>query len=284
MPFFIFPHAMPWDFFFFKGFFMPRTYRKLHRARAARNDEFYTRYEDVKKECDNYLSHFFNKTIYCNCDTSDSAFVRYFLELKHRGLVRDVWHSGGLGGLDFRSPDALRMLERADIVVTNPPFSLFIPFMDILFASGKQFLVLGNRSAVVYKNIFPKIVANELWFGVRRWTGGMEFITENGICGVPAIWFTNIKHGVAPPELPFSKYVEMQKYDNADAVNINKSAHFPPDYSGVVGVPITFLEWYNPTKFQLLGRDKDFTYDGDICRINGAPVYIRLFVRRLFKN
>lgn len=80
---------------------MVRNSQKLHRARAVKNDEFYTRYEDVKKECDNYLSHFFNKIIYCNCDTVDSAFVKYFRELKAAGLVRDVWFSGGLGGGRF---------------------------------------------------------------------------------------------------------------------------------------------------------------------------------------
>lgn len=254
---------------------------KLLRAKKAKNDEFYTRYEDVKSECDHYRSHFFNKIIYCNCDTADSAFVRYFSELKAQGLIRDIWFSGGLGGADFRSPESIERLKQADLIVTNPPFSLFREFIELLFTNNKQFLILGNRSAIVYKYIFPKIKANELWFGVRRWSGGIDFITENGLRGVPAIWFTNIKHGFVPPDLPFKKSVFMPQYDNANAVNIDKSAYFPPDYTGIVGVPITFLEWYNPEKFELLGRDKDFTTDGDICRINGKPVYIRLFVRRI---
>ncbi len=259
---------------------MPRTYQKLHRARAARNDEFYTRYEDVKAECDHYLAHFFNKIIYCNCDTESSAFVRYFMELKQRGLVRDVWYSGGLGGDDFRSQDSIAKLQAADIVVTNPPFSLFREYVDLLIEHEKQFLIIGNHNAIGYQKLFDKIKNNEIWFGIRRWTGGMNFITNDGIRGVSAVWYTNIKHGVIPPELPFTKSVDMPQYDNSDAVNIDKSSNFPPDYKGIVGVPITFLQWYNPDVFQILGRDKDFTYDKKVCRINGKSKYIRLFVQR----
>lgn len=99
---------------------------KLLRAKKAKNDEFYTQYEDVKSECDHYRSHFFNKIIYCNCDTADSAFVRYFRELKAQGLIRDIWFSGGLGGADFRSPESIEMLKQADLIVTNPPFLCFV--------------------------------------------------------------------------------------------------------------------------------------------------------------
>ena len=95
----------------------------------------------------------------------------------------------------------------------------------------------------------------------------MNFITDNGMRGVSAIWYTNIAHGIIPPELPFTKRVEMPAYDNADAVNVNKSSHLPPDYTGIVGVPISFLQWYNPEKFEILGLAKDFTYDGKPCYI-----------------
>lgn len=267
-------------FFILQRHLMANRFRKIHRARQVKNDEFYTQLCDIEKECVHYLEHFKDKIIYCNCDTEESNFVKYFKRLKNNGLIKDIWWSGGLGGDDFRSPESLDKLKQADVVITNPPFSLFIDFMNILFANNKKFLVLGNRSAVIYKSIFPRIKNNEMWFGVRRWSGGIDFITNDGIRGVPAIWFTNIEHGITPAELPFTKSVQMPKYDNADAVNVNRSAHFPPDYTGVVGVPITFLEWYNPDKFLILGRDKDFTYDGNICHINGEPLYIRLFVQR----
>ncbi len=263
---------------------MPLSSKKLHRARAAKNDEFYTQYADVKKECDNYLSHFFNKIIYCNCDTADSAFVKYFTELKAAGKIRDVWFSGGLGGDDFRSAESVRKLKAADIVVTNPPFSLFREFMDLLIENDKKFLVIGNHNSVMYKKVFAGIKENKIWFGVRRWAGGMYFITSHGMRGVSAVWFTNLHHGIEPPEQPYTGPVEMERYDNADAVNVNKSAHLPPNYTGVVGVPITFLQWYNPKKIEILGLDKDFTYDGKPCRINGKVLYIRLFIRRIFTN
>jgi len=260
---------------------MPLSSQKLHCARAAKNDEFYTQYEDVKSECDHYRSHFFNKVIYCNCDTVDSAFVTYFTELKAAGLVRDVWYSGGLDGDDFRSAHSIAKLQQADIIVTNPPFSLFREFIDLLIQHDKKFLIIGNMNAVSYDNVLLKIKANELWFGVRKWTGGMQFTTPHGMRGVSAIWFTNMKHDVPPPDLPFRATLQMPRYDNANAVNIDKSANFPPDYTGIVGVPLSFLQWYNPEKFEILGRDKEFTYDGKACRIKGKRLYTRLFVRRI---
>ncbi len=260
---------------------MPLFSQKLHRARVAKNDEFYTQYDDVKSECDHYRSHFFDKIIYCNCDTHDSAFVKYFTELKTAGLVRDVWFSGGLGGDDFRSEQSIEKLKNADIVVTNPPFSLFRDFVNLLMAYDKKFLIIGNMNSVSCENILSNIKDNKLWFGVRRWAGGMNFITPHGVQGVSAIWFTNMKHGVPPPDLPFIKPINMPVYDNANAVNVDKSANFPPDYKGIVGVPLSFLQWYNPEKFEILGRDKDFTNDGKACRINGKHLYTRLFVRRV---
>lgn len=265
---------------------MPRTYWKLHLARAAKNDEFYTRYEDVKKECDNYLSHFFNKTIYCNCDTSDSAFVRYFLELKHQGLVRDVWHSGGLGGLDFRDPAALRMLEQADIVVTNPPFSLFREFIDLVVQYDKKFLIIGNLNAVSYKNVCSLLKEHQIWPGVRPF-GVMQFITPAGtITGVPSGWYTNIKvsHKRILPLLLTKKYYGNEycypKYDNADAINVNRVTDIPCDYFGVMGVPISFINKYDPEQFILLGRERDFTPKQQRGLINGKCLYARLFIRR----
>ena len=150
---------------------MPTTSAKLHRARAAKNDEFYTQYDDVKKECDNYLSHFFNKIIYCNCDTADSAFVKYFTELKAAGKIRDVWFSGGLGGDDFRSPASLERLNAADIVVTNPPFSLFREFIDQLIQYNKKFLVIGNMNSVIYRPLLTQIKENKnlVWCTALDW-------------------------------------------------------------------------------------------------------------------
>ncbi len=285
---------------------MPRTYRKLHRARAARNDEFYTRYEDVKAECDHYLAHFFNKIIYCNCDTADSAFVRYFTELKQNGMIQDVWYSGGLGGLDFRSPTAMRMLEKADIVVTNPPFSLFREFIDLLVRYNKKFLIIGNFNAVRYKNVFPLIMKNKLWIGTRPFGGaismvfdvpdekqliesGKHYIMVGGkvMAQIPATWFTNLHHDKQKTLVLSKTYHGNEsmypRYDNADAINVDRKTNIPTDYYDIMGVPITFIDRYNKNQFEILGLDKDFTNDGHGAILKGRHLYGRIFIRRLLR-
>jgi len=262
---------------------MPPTSQKLHRARAAKNDEFYTQYEDVKAECDHYRPHFFNKVIYCNCDNRDSAFVKYFMELKAAGLIRDVWYSGGLGGADFRSAESVERLKVADIVITNPPFSLFREYMDLLLANNKRFLVIGNKNAIAYRNVFEQIKNGRLWFGVRKWAGGMRFITENSIKAVPAIWYTNLTHNMCPGKLALAHIYNPDKYpmyENAEAININRTAEIPGDYPGIMGVPITFFEKYSPEQFEILGLDKDYTHDGKSGRIGNKCVYTRAFIRK----
>ncbi len=258
--------------------------KKLLRAKLAKNDEFYTRYEDVKSECDNYMSHFFNKIIYCNCDTENSAFVKYFTELKQKKIIKDIWYSGGLGGIDFRSKTSIKLLKKADLIITNPPFSLFREFLDLLIKYDKKFLIIGNKNAIAYRKIFTRIKNNKIWFGVRKWTGGIPFITQdNNIKEIPAIWFTNLSHRFRPASLLLTKNFnsdEFIKYDNANAININKTADIPKDYLGVMGVPISFLEKYTPTQFEILGLDKDFTYDKGAGLIMGKRIYTRIFIRK----
>lgn len=277
---------------------------KLLRAKKAKNDEFYTRYEDVKAECDNYRSHFFNKIIYCNCDTADSAFVRYFSELKAQGLIRDIWFSGGLGGADFRSPESIERLKQADLIVTNPPFSLFREFMDLLIQYDKKFLVIGNFNAVKYKNIFPLIKDNKLWIGTRPFGGAISMIfnvpdekqlIESGkhyimldgkaMAQIPATWFTNLYHAKQKPLVLSKRYHSNEsmypKYDNADVINVDRKTNIPIDYYGVMGIPITFIDRYNKNHFEILGLDKDFTNDGNGAILKGRHLYGRIFIRRL---
>ncbi len=261
---------------------MPPNSQKLHRARAAKNDEFYTQYVDIKAECDHYRSHFFNKIIYCNCDTESSAFVKYFTELKAAGLIRDVWYSGGIGGADFRSPASVERLKAADIIITNPPFSLFREYMDLLLENNKPFLVIGNKNAIAYRNIFEHIKHGQIWFGVRKWAGGMQFIITNGMQAVPAIWYTNLEHGLRPGKMELTHIYTPEihhPYRNANAINIDRTAQIPGDYCGIMGVPITFLEKYNPQQFEILGRDTEYTHDGKSARIDNKCVYTRVFIR-----
>ena len=258
---------------------------KLLRARLAKNDEFYTQYADVESECDHYRPHFFNKRIYCNCDTGDSAFVKYFNNLKSQGLIRDVWHTGGLGGADFRSPQSIELLQKADLVITNPPFSLFREYMSLILKYNKPFLVICNKNAIAYRELFELIKTNKIWPGVRRWAGGMRFIVPDSdqTREVPAIWLTNLDHACKPEPLHLSCHYTPEsfpEYDNASAINIDKTASIPCDYSGIMGVPITFIEKYCPAQFEILGLDKDFTTDGGAGIVNGHRIYSRIFIRK----
>lgn len=193
------------------------------------------------------------------------------------------------GGGDFRSAECLAFLEEADIVVTNPPFSLFREYVAQLVEYGKTFLIIGHQNAITYKEVFPLIKGNKLWLGVSnggtKWfqvkddydiktesrkkvVDGVKFFSMGSI-----MWFTNMDHGRRHHELPlmtmednlkFSKHKEIQgkqaydRYDNYDAIEVPFSDAIPSDYDGAMGVPITFLDKYNPDQFEILGiTDRD---------------------------
>ena len=169
---------------------------------------------------------------------------------------------------DFRSEECIALLEEADIVVTNPPFSLFREYVAQLVEYKKQFLIIGNQNNVTYKEVFSLIMSNTIWTGVNA--GAQKFevpltfernntYIENGkkyakfgnIC-----WFTNLDHNKRHEDLDMYKHYsskEYPKYDNYDAINVDKTADIPMDYDGVMGVPITFVFKYNPEQFEILG-------------------------------
>jgi hypothetical protein len=187
-------------------------------------------------------------------------------------------------GGDFRSPECIVLLKEADIVVTNPPFSLFREYVAQLVEHGKKFLIIGNKNAITYKEVFPLIKENKIWMGVTAFSGGMWFVADymgkyekvvDGVklINVPAIWLTNLDHGRRHQELPlmsmadnlkFSRHKEIKgkaaydRYDNYDAIEIPFTDAIPGDYDGAMGVPITFLDKYNPDQFEILGiTDRD---------------------------
>ncbi|MRJ10079.1 restriction endonuclease subunit M [Ornithobacterium rhinotracheale] len=187
------------------------------------------------------------------------------------------------GDGDFRSPESIEILKQADIVVTNPPFSLFREYIAQLIEYDKKFLVIGSMNAITYKEIFPLISANKMWLGYGFRGGNAYFETtqpkENFAKGVynedtglvkfrNVHWFTNLDHNKRHEKLIlYKKYTpeEYPKYDNYDAINVNKVAEIPCDYDGVMGVPITFLDKYNPEQFEIVafrkGNDgKDLVY------------------------
>lgn len=182
---------------------------------------------------------------------------------------------------DFRSQECIELLREADIVVTNPPFSLFREYVAQLMEYDKKFLIIGNKNAITYKEVFPLIKDNKLWIGVTPMSTDLLFefpsqsvedVLQNGKRGStyrivdgrilgrsPSIWFTNLDHNKRHQLLDLvCRYSpdEYPHYDNYDAIEVNKTTDIPYDYSGVMGVPITFLDKYNPDQFEILGITK----------------------------
>ena len=173
------------------------------------------------------------------------------------------------GNGDFRSPECVELLKEADIVVTNPPFSLFREYVAQLVKYDKKFLVIGNQNAITYKEIFPLIRDGKLWLGLtmngsNRWFQVPDSYPtchkiENGkkyAFVASVVWFTNLEHYVRHEELILYKHYtpeEYPQYDNYNAINVNRATDIPIDYNGIMGVPITFLHKYNPEQFEILG-------------------------------
>jgi hypothetical protein len=183
------------------------------------------------------------------------------------------------GDGDFRSEEVLKLREEVDVVVTNPPFSLFREFLAWLMAAQKQFLIIANKNAITYKEVFPLIKGNKIWSGVTGWSGGMWFESKNpenvdkvvngtDMKNIPAIWFTNLDHGRRHQPLELmtmekvlrsSRHKEIRdkaafdRYDNYDAIEVPFTDAIPSDYDGIMGVPISFLEKYCPEQFEILG-------------------------------
>ena len=317
----------------------------LTDAKKAKNDEFYTQIEDIEKELKYYKNFFRGKVVFCNCgDAIHHNFGKYFsMNFEHLGLKKlictsfemdgshgkvaiyegdkngnyipdsDEWTTYALeGNGDFRSAECVELLKQSDVVVSNPPFSLFREYVAQLMEYGKKFLIIGNMNAITYKEIFPLIKDNKIWLGVSIKSGDRKFyvpdnyplnasgcgIDENGkrfirVKGVR--WFTNIED--ANCNLPLDLYKKYNpkdypKYDNYDAINVNKTSDIPMDYDGVMGVPITFLDKYCPTQFEIVDareigltdRQKNkstmLVKDADSA-INGKPTYARILIRKI---
>lgn len=213
------------------------------------------------------------------------------------------------GDGDFRSQECIAALKEADVVVTNPPFSLFREYVAQLVEYDKKFLIIGNKNAVTYKEIFPLIMQNKIWTGYRPWTGGMWFISVDEdnfdkivdgkkLKNASAVWFTNIDIVKRHEDiLLYMNYSPEQypRYDNYDAIEVSKTAEIPMDYDGVMGVPITFLDKYNPDQFEIVGctesegvgASNGLWHDDSLYKqatINGKKIYKRLFIRRRQHN
>lgn len=204
------------------------------------------------------------------------------------------------GDGDFRSQESIELLKQADIVVTNPPFSLFREYVSQLMEHEKKFLIIGSQNAITYKDVFQYFKDNKIWLGyksgdmafqvpehyeareTRFWEDedGQKWRSLGNIC-----WFTNLDISKRDEDLILYKNYneeEYPKYDNYDAINVSKVAEIPMDYKGKMGVPITFLDKYNPAQFEIIGLDRyveDNSNYGRRFSINGRETYARIIIR-----
>ena len=217
------------------------------------------------------------------------------------------------GDGDFRSAECIELLKQADIVVTNPPFSLFREYVAQLVEYNKKFLIIGNVNAITYKEIFPLIKDNKLWLGASIHSGDREFrvpdsyplnatgfrVDENGIkyIRVKGVrWFTNLDYSQRHDDLILYKSYNSEEYptyDNYTAIEVNKTADIPCDYDGVMGVPITFMDKYSPDQFIIVGRAdanianennkyhiEGFKDKGGAPLVKGKFVYKRILIKK----
>ena len=303
---------------------MKKGNENLYLAKERKNDEFYTRIEDIQEEIYHYRHHFKGKSVFLNCDNPDeSNFVKYFAEqFNILGLSRlvstyydknkrpyklviekDVNGDGKInfddiektlldGDGDFRSDESIEILKNSDIVVTNPPFSLFREFVSLLEKYDKKFLIIGSQNAITYKDVIRMFMENKIWMGISK---PKKFMQPDGtlkdfgnIC-----WYTNLEHRRRNEEMIlFREYhgedsFSYIKYRNFNAIEISKTADIPKDYDGVMGVPISFMDKYNPKQFEILGAELFWnieTSEGIFERpthelINGREVYKRIWIK-----
>lgn len=295
--------------------------QNLAKAKAKKNDEFYTRLEDIETELSHYSEKYFrDKTIYLPCDVAiddnnvpKSNFVKYFqinrVRLGYKKLIAtSINNKKNLYILDkegkefygycpadseyvsgdYRSAYCQKLFKEADVVVTNPPFSLFRDFVPYLIKHNVNYLVLGGQNAVTYKELFNYIKENKMWLGnvpmgvpllfivdeeyqqvlkeTKKEGTGYKIVNGTVYARVPSIWFTNMDYKKRHEEILLIKKYDANaypKYDNYDAIEVNKVTDIPCDWDGVIGVPISFLSKFNPDQFEIVGcADADILPEG----------------------
>lgn len=307
--------------------------KNLHKANKEKNDEFYTMLSDIEAELQHYEHHFKDKVVYCNCDNPEwSNFWKYFKDNFERlGLKRliatyydndnQVYRTDLIsdtknelnrfplkGNGDFRSQECIDILKTADIVVTNPPFSLFREYVGQLIEYEKKFLIIGNMNAITYKEFFPLLKNNKVWIGATIHSGDREFRVPdnyplqaagyridnygNKYIRVKGVrWFTNLKSQYNYEYIKLYKTynsIDYPKYDNYDAINVDKTKDIPIDYDGIMGVPISFMDKYCPEQFEIVGISgtsaNSIYIEGKKKSgrfyINGKRLYDRILIKR----
>lgn len=317
---------------------MAKNNKSMQAAKVNKNDEFYTRIEDIEDEIsmhEDYVRQFEGKTVLCNCDDPEWSnfflfFRLHFKQLKLKKVIFTHYEMNGSpsyklewdgsyigydtlnlvktplkGNGDFRSPECVALLDECDVVVTNPPFSLFREFVGLLVEHKKDFVIIGNKNAVVTKEIFPKFQDGTFSVG---YTTPKDFILPtdapetnvNGLCK----WFTTFKLDKYNEELPLCCQYEghedeYPKYDNYDAIEVNSPRRIPRDYWGIMGVAVGIFDKLNQDQFEIIWQGsgntrkccpseklKELGYTplkedrGGCGVINGERKYTRIFIRR----
>lgn len=206
------------------------------------------------------------------------------------------------GDGDFRSKEVTALRDEADIIITNPPFSLFREFLAWIIEGEKQFLIIGNINAITYKEVFPLIKSDVIWLGVSKRSMDFIVLDKNETVSVNAVWFTNLDHGrrheplklmTMEDNLRFNKKLKGQNgyfhYDNYDAIEVPYTECIPSDYEGTMGVPISFLDKYCPEQFEIIdGIGRYSILDNErtkkegkyLSMINGQPKFFRIIIRK----
>lgn len=285
---------------------MSNNITNMKKANKNKADEFYTMLTDIEKELKYYEAEFKDKVVYCNCDDPvESNFFKYFQNNFYRlGLKKLICThyeynkpqsykleieriESKIGQIsfipkevktplkengDFRSEECIELLKESDIVVTNPPFSLWREYIRQLFEYNKKFLIIGNQNAITYREVFPLLKDDKMWLGITMNGSNRYFRVpedypltettgkiENGIkyAFVKGVrWFTNLDYKQRHDKIILYKKfnpIDYPKYDNYDAIEVGRVTNIPIDYDGIMGVPITFLGNYNPEQFEILG-------------------------------
>lgn len=285
------------------------TNTNLCEARKNKNDEFYTRYDDIEAEVMKYRKQFKDKVVYLPCDDpaeKKSEFWSFFVNnfdafgLKkliathydESGKAYKIWIDGDTsndgfvddgdavqedlqGNGDFQSPECVTIMNECDIVCTNPPFSLFRSFVDTIMKADKKFLIIGNQNAFTYKEIFKLIKENKIWTGynmVKQFNQPDGSIKKFGnVC-----WFTNMTTVKRNEEFVFTKEynpINYPEYENYKAIEVDRIVNIPKDYYDVMGVPITFIDKYNPNQFEILGHTSSSDKSPEVEELRTNPKY-----------
>lgn len=304
---------------------MKQLNSNLHKARKVKNDEFYTLYDDIKKEVSNYKEYFKGKVVFLPCDDMNLLstenieermsqfwvfFHKNFEEFGLKKLIATSHRKGAsthaliyTGGSDedvtyydkielkedgdFRSPEIVDIMSRVDVIVTNPPFSLFRDFVDQIDRLNKKFLIIGSKNAYKYNVMFKMLMEGKWITGyndVKTFKKPDGTIQKFGNIG----WFTNIfehsKRNNLVLENEYNPNEQYQKYETYDAINFNKVSEALKDYDGVMGVPLTFIDKYNPTQFEIVGMlngsVKPEFYNFGKAIVEGKELYTRILIKK----